>query len=141
MFVIVIEIGSGLGLFIASSAIRSKQDMAHYGDHDRDAAARDVVEPATTGTDEVGRVSGDVGEFGDVAKFACARLRPAEGTNMSAHTLQTAYENWCRDTGCRPVTADEFAVNFPMLARAIGLKGGKRGGETVYLNVAAGSEV
>jgi hypothetical protein len=107
----VLEIGSGLGLFIA---------LSHGGQ-----ARVPVAAPASM-------------PHGDVAKFARARLAAAEGEGVSFDDLHAAYTAWCAEQGHRPLARTDFDRRFLTLCAAVGFACAEQGGGRVCRDLTFG---
>jgi hypothetical protein len=107
LFIAVLEIGSGLGLFIA---------LSHGGQARPGEAPSPAPAPAP---------------FGDVAKFARARLAAAEGEGVSFDDLHAAYTAWCAEHGHKPLARPDFDRRFLILCEAVGFACEEQGGERV----------
>ncbi len=127
LFIAVLEIGSGLGLFIALS----------HGGKDRPQQAKPAgAAPAQTAAPTAIAAGGS----GDVAKFARAMLAGAEGQELSFDELYAAYRVWCARQSLSPLERGVFDQRFSALCREVGFKPHRRGRVKVItdLQIAAG---
>jgi hypothetical protein len=73
---------------------------------------------------------------GDVAQFAVAHLRPADGASVAIADLYRPYEDWCRREGAAAVSRAEFDDLFAALCDLSGFKrGARQDGEPLYLGL------
>ena len=145
LFLAVLEIGSGLGLFMAigHGAPPMRATPGHV--EGRRAVAR-LVEPSQDVTQLPSKretVDGDTKEgsgvapgVGDVAKFARARLIRATQKSVSVDQLHLDYCRWCQMQQLPPFEHDAFARQLAALARIVGFKTVIRAGKTAYLELA-----
>lgn len=143
-FVSVMEIGSGLGLFIALGKARSTEPAAARHDPLRRAVAgpgapvADVGEHCAGDTGKVGE--SEEGQVADVAKFARARLQAEVGATLTLSALRRGYEAWCGERGAHALPTSEFAQAFDELAGLIGVRSDRANTDIVYLDVALSRE-
>lgn len=106
VFVALVELGSGLGLFVAFGHGRFRE------------TGRPQPEPLPDQP-----VSGEETRVkGDVLKFARARTRPGAGKSVTSRVLFEVYTRWCAETGVESEEYDVFNDVFSKLSKAIGLK-------------------
>ena len=91
LFVIVLELGSGLGLFIATSHGQLSKMQT--------TTARPAAEPKSL-------------PVGNVAKFARSCLTGKPGAAIGAAALYACYQGWCREEGNCCVDQSCFAATF-----------------------------
>lgn len=72
---------------------------------------------------------------GDVAKFAVAMLRPAEGSSLAILSLYDPYCEWCEAHGFRPVVRERFIELFAALCDLSGFARAMRGGKALCLDL------
>lgn len=141
LFIAVLEIGSGLGLFIA---------LSHGGNASRSAKepqpaqALPVTKPAALPA-PVKRETAPIKlppampdkkpVFGDVAKFARARLAAAQGDTIAIDDLYAAYRAWCTEQKADALTAGEFKRQFIVLCTQVGFRRATRGGKHLCLDL------
>lgn len=104
------ELGSGLGLYVATVPWRSD-------------ARRPVAKREGTGA---------------VEQFALEQLEPRRGRALTLPALFAHYERWCGSRGEAPLPEGEFAGRFAALARQCGIAARDAGGKLKYLHVAVG---
>lgn len=139
LFLSVVEIGSGLGLFIAvghgalatarnrDGLCRSEPDMASLGVAQQGATGHSELDDRGRGVENSGA------RRGGVAKFARARLIAATGNSVAIDELFVAYARWCRNEKAAALDADAFAQCFAALGREVGFETSAEGR---YLNLA-----
>lgn len=132
LFIAVLELGSGLGLFVAlgqgllvgrvqeaptmttSVAVRRDQTRA-------DVLSGDVMRSNDNGVGDRTAGNGRLGSVvGDVAGFARARLTAAPGAVITVAALQTDYSMWCEQNMYDALPRTEFSLQFRQLAGAVG---------------------
>ena len=131
-----IELGSGLGLYIATTPWRG-----------RSLAVRSYLggkRTAKTTKEEATRAVGDnrpekdeaAMALGSVEEFMLERLELKPGRELSAGDVFAAYRSWCAKRGDVPFRQHEFGRQFRELAviSRIGFSG--TGGQGVYVNIA-----
>lgn len=97
LFVIVLEIGSGFGLFIATS----------HGDIALRVRAMRSARDST---------------FGNVAAFARGCLVAHAGAIVTTAELKRRYDAWCEQTGSTPLDRGEFEATVERLAELTGIQ-------------------
>lgn len=147
LFIAVLEIGSGLGLFIAlnhggHADARSKQPPAvppaSVGKHEPLPAPvkRDPAPPKPALPKQQARALPDKKPiFGDVAKFARARLAAAQGDAIDFEDLYAAYVKWCGEQDVAALPGAEFRRQFIVLSAQVGFQHGRRGGKHLCLDL------
>ena len=115
LFVIVLELGSGLGLFIATSHGQLSTKRA--------SGARQSEEPA-------------IPPVGNVAKFARSCLTGKSGAAIGTAELYDRYRAWCREYDMRSVDRSCFGDAFAQLATVIGVEHAEKEGELVFAGLA-----
>lgn len=114
LFIAVLEIGSGLGLFIA---------LSHGGADRPQQVSTAAAVQAPSVTPSVIAAGGP----GDVAKFARAMLAGAEGQELSFDELYAAYTVWCARQSLTPLERAAFDQRFTALCREVGFQPQRRG--------------
>jgi len=118
--VVLVELGSALGLFVAS----------HYSA----LSNRDVEPPAVA--DLPLAYPADLPN-GDVARFVLAELDECTGAKLAVDAMFSAYESWCSKHGFLPMSEAEFARVFAQLAAEVGYDLDVRGGVSTCTGLAA----
>ncbi len=146
-----LEIGSGLGLYMALGHGTLRPAKASIGvslddatKHDRRATTpaattatvpvrqvatgRDATIVKTSGKADDAPRSGRAGAvetpavMGDVAKFARACLRPSPGNAMTMAALYVPYNAWCHHSQCGMLELETFTAGMIALAEAVPFK-------------------
>lgn len=121
LLIVVLEIGSGLGLFIALNHGELGRGANRQG-----AQTGSQAPPPRSATSTLPKKAP-----GDVAKFALARLIASTGQAVSFDELHSAYAVWCSDQGLLPLARDEFDRDFLILSAKVNFKIAKLGGAHV----------
>jgi hypothetical protein len=158
-----LEIGSGLGLYMAvghgtlrstgainggASKAATINDMpitttddTHRIEQTRLVATRRVV-TRVDGTDRTDSDTGPGGEgettstdVGDVAKYARACLQPSPCNTVTIAAMFAAYRAWCRQTQAVPLESQDFAVAMIELAAAVDVRTVARGADHILFEV------
>jgi hypothetical protein len=117
-----IEIGSGLGVWIAFGHGRTKHEA--FDDGRRDEA----ISLASLPSEPLIESPGDL-----LRRFADEALHPAKGIRVSASELFALYERWCEREGTEPVSQAAFGTRMgTMLTKQ------RKGGRFWYLDVGLG---
>lgn len=133
LFLAVLELGSGLGLFIAlghgvrvgkGSAGTGSQSVADGRDTPEPVApGRDTSQPVTNASDcATAAAVTTVNTFGDVAQFARACLAAEPGGAVTIDALFSNYGAWCRREQMQPLSRSDFEDDFAVLADLVGFK-------------------
>lgn len=101
------ELGSGLGLYVATVPWRSAQPSFV-------TEARPV---------------------GEVEQFVLERLEPRQGEGLTVLSLFQHYASWCQARGEAPLLGPAFSEGFAQIARECGLRARGRGDNRKYLNL------
>ena len=109
---VLVELGSGLGLFIAFN---------HGG------------RPSSAGRWRKAQSAGP--ENGDVARYAVARLRFARGREVHLKTLYADYWTWCAEQGFRGASRRVFEDGFAALSEVVGLNVSDKAGQKAILDM------
>jgi hypothetical protein len=96
LLALVIETGSGFGLFLTAS-LRERR------------------------TEEGSEVAAPMERLGTVEDYACARLAPSRGATVTGAALYTDYLSWCRQGGVVALAAEPFLAAFGELAAELGI--------------------
>ena len=145
LFLAVLEIGSGLGLFMAmghGAPMRRGLPRHVEGRHAvaSPSAPQHDVEPVVLGDEAlaVDATEGGSGAMcvGDVAKFACARLIAVPGRSVAIVELHANYTTWCQAHRFATVSREVFEEQFVKLALAVGFRRSAIARQPTYLNLA-----
>jgi hypothetical protein len=118
-----IELGSGLGLYIATTPWRSVVQV--------EARARGSAQKRERKAREVGAMT-----LGSIEEFMLERLEPRAGGQLSGGDLFMAYRGWCGGKSLVPYVRKEFAQRFAVLASESGIGFSGKQGHGVYRDVA-----
>ena len=118
-----IELGSGLGLYIATTPWRgdTRQKPAGKGRGVRDDA---------------GNKGKGAMKLGAIDQFMLERLEPKAGAQLSGGDLFLAYRKWCSKNALIPMARRQFGNEFAQLAAASGIVFSGQKGHGVYRDVA-----
>jgi hypothetical protein len=98
LLALVIELGSGFGLFLAASLRGHTQEEGE-------------------------RVAGEEAQqLGTAGDYAEARLEPEPGATLTTDMLYQDYMSWCRSTGRVPLRREPFLREFARLAAEVGMR-------------------
>jgi hypothetical protein len=130
-----IELGSGLGLYIATTPWRGRGLWIrnHLTNRKSAKSARDE----TRSQDGGNRAEKDEGvmKMGSVEDFMLERLEPNPGRELSGGDVFAAYRSWCVKRGGVAFSQHEFARQFRELAKLSHIEFSGAGGQGVYVNV------
>ncbi len=101
--VALVELGSGLGLFVAS---RYAELIAQS------------IEPATPADDEA--TASMALPAGDVAQFVLLQMQELPDAKLDLAMLHGVYRSWCTTTNCEPLSLDVFVDAFHRLGAEVG---------------------
>lgn len=148
LLAVLMELGSGLGLFIATGAWRS----AVPRDTVPGVAVAPAVSPEAFRPVPVAEIAGAAGVVepvnepesgeggvalpGNPAKFATACLEVAPDEEALLHDIHLSYRVWCHIHGFEPVQEQAFQNLFVPLVREVGVELAPRGGDTALLDIA-----
>ena len=107
-----IELGSGLGLFIATTPWRTTQ--------------------AVTG---IPRESTQQAKSGAVDLYVLDRLEPDPQGEVRFTDLYASYVAWCKGMNARPQSRSSFKSQFSDIAREVGMRNRLRNGQELYQQV------
>ena len=113
---LLVEIGSGLGLWLA---------LGHSPRSGREGVQRHVsAEIKTVAVVSACRLPALPAprRQGDVVDFCVDRLHPADRGGLTIVGLYRSYEVWCREQGVQPMPLAEFDAAFVVLARDWGIR-------------------
>jgi hypothetical protein len=137
MFVaILLEVGSGMGLYMAFSQWRIHEErdlpsgeniLAIESDSARRALPSEPIRQLST--DGEGPANDDAGPTPEIGRFLEETLRRREGAACAATSLYERYLRWCAVSTIAPLSLPAFARAIG----AIGIYGQKRNGETHYM--------
>jgi len=119
-----VELGSGLGLYLSMSGTGPAGQAVKHQRQARQPKNR----PARSDTNGP--------EVGEIADFAFACLKPAQGGSISEAALFAAYQRWCTGEGCRALGEVAFADAFAELAATLGIRRERRGYRGIKLTTA-----
>lgn len=120
---VLLEVGSGMGLYMAFSAWRIHED--HETTHARepiviDSTATPVASPAEPprqiSNDGEDHANDDIGPTTDIGRFLEESVRRREGASCAATSLYERYRRWCAVATLTP-------RSLPAFARALGVMG------------------
>jgi len=119
-----VELGSGLGLYLSLSGTGPAGQAVKHERQARQPRNR----PA--------RSDANGPEVEEIADFAFACLKPAQGGSISDAALFAAYQRWCTGEGCRALGEVAFADAFAELAATLGIRRERRGYRGIKLTTA-----
>lgn len=141
---LVLEIGSGFGLYLATTPWR--REIARIADVSAPAPimATDAEMPALTApmlmehskhqsAEAMQMVVREATAIGSVMEFAVACVHDAEGSVVTVSEVYQAYETWCRTGAFAPLRQAEFQAAFVDLAREVGLIARLRGANISFV--------
>ena len=145
-FVVMLELGSSLGLFIALNhgelqrAVRESVDKKAGKSNAARPTPPDIVRPVPAVSDKVGPSRAlpapvVVRPAGDVAKFARARLEVVAGASVGLDQLHTDYCAWCEASSWAALPRAEFERRFAELAKLVEFALEKKGKRLVCRDV------
>ena len=145
-FVVMLELGSSLGLFIALNhgelqrAVRESAEKKAGKVNTLRPPPPDVVRPVPSVTDKVGPSRAlpapvVVRPTGDVAKFARARIEVVAGASVGLDQLHADYCVWCETSSSTALSRSEFEARFGELAKLVEFVLEKRGKRIVCRDV------
>jgi hypothetical protein len=77
----------------------------------------------------------DERSFGDVGKFAAARLVPADGKQLEVAEVYVGYVHWCDSERTRPLPAERFATPFKNICEQVGIATREKGRKVYCVGV------
>lgn len=113
LLALIIELGSGLGLFVVSTPWRDGQEPG---------------EGAPTRTTAI-------------ETFVLDRLEPKQGADVRARDIYLAYGQWCAGQGSVPLGRKDFDEQFAAIAAAAGVRSRFRNKTVEYLSVALTADI
>lgn len=143
LFIAVMEIGSGLGLFIAlvdgGKENREDERSRHAEDNcDNPAGASSVsdIRHELAAPTMPSSPAPSVQVFGDVGKFALATFAVKVGERMESTRAHISYCRWCSEANIEPLDRKTFDDHLASLAKAIGAGVEQSDGHTAIIDMA-----
>lgn len=122
LFTLLIEFGSGLGLFLSLQYVR----------HDNNATEKRVmnrpVSPPPLG----------LNTFGDVERFCVQMVEPSEGGVVGMTRFYVAYQSWCDGENVSPLPVADFEIQMFNICDGAGIeRNGRQFNNVALSNTAA----
>ncbi len=120
---ILVEVGSGLGLYVAISNVKYTQHKEEG--KEQEEAVEDLRRPNVKSTRRL------MLPKSDLERYYAARVEKSEGTSVTATALYENYCNWCEINGRDPMALPVFGRQFSEL----GIQKAKIGGRIRYIGI------
>ena len=145
---LVLEVGSGFGLYMATAPLQTRENREERIFPLPSPPAMQIVEPdepiliedrKTSAMPTVAQpvkeieAPAEVGLY--IARFALDCLVPVEGKAETSTALYRVYEGWCKQKGYIPLLEAIFFEQFHQVAGEAGIELFKTGANVVYRNV------
>jgi hypothetical protein len=146
---LVIEVGSGLGLYLVTVTLGHAPDMGKSLPPVKVLEPEPLPSPAEAVSDESSQLElvveapamltakkkepTEVGRY--IGRYALERLEPVEGSPVTSTLLYRDYEAWCEANSYVPLLEALFFNEFNVIAKEVGIEIYQSGGNVVYRDV------
>ena len=146
---LVLEVGSGFGLYMATTPLQTREPREERTFSVPSPAPVTLVEAEarpeliedrktsamTIAAQPVKEIEPPVEVGRYIARFALDCLEPVEGEAVTSTALYRVYEDWCKQKGYIPLLEAIFFVQFNQVADEAGMEIFRTGANVVYRNV------